>query len=506
MPLFVYKGQNEDGARRNGRVEAPDEQAALEQLRTNGIFASKIAPVKEPIKIEDLLSRRRRVPQDQLVLFTRQMATLIDAGVAILQALNILEKQIENARFKDVVRDVIDQVESGQQLAEALRKHPDVFSSLFISMVDAGENSGTLDESLSQLALQLEQASRLQKQIKAAMRYPLIILGVAVMVLVLLLVFVVPRFRSLFSSLGGDLPIPTKVVISLSQVLVPPDGKLLPVVPAIVILILAAAFAMILFAFRRFRLPPMPAFGLGASVGLFLGGLLYLFQFEPAFLTTSPLVAIPGGVSLITFFYDHDFPSAFVGVPQIVAIFGRVALLYVVFMILRSFWRRFIGTPEGRRAWDAFRLKAPLKIGSLVQKISMARFTRTLATLIKSGVPILTAFDIVRETAGNVLIEEAADEARQRVAVGSTIYSALDDSPAFPSLVTRMVQVGEETGALDEMLLKCAEYYEEEVDIAMKNIASLIEPVMVILIGLIVGSIVIALYLPIFGIFQLLEA
>lgn len=506
MALFAYKGAREDGSRATGRVEAAGQPEAIAQLQAAGITASKIVPVKEPIKIEDLLARKRKVPMDQLVLFTRQLATLVDSGVAILQGLNILDAQIENVRFKAIIREVVDAVESGQALADALRAHPDTFSRLYVAMIEAGESSGTLDESLRQLAKQLENENRMRKQVKAAMRYPTIVLGVAVMVLVLLLVFVVPRFRSLFSALGGDLPLPTKVVISLSEVFVPGDGKLFPLIPALGTLIFCASIGALLLSFRFLKVPPALAVLIAVATGAVLGGFLYLVQFEPAWLPGSVLVSIPGGIQMITFFYDFDLPTAFINAPQGIGILARLFFAYLVFRVLKMLWRRFVKSPEGRRAWDGFRLRAPLKIGPMVQKVSMARFTRTLATLTSSGVPILTAFDIVRETAGNVLIEEASAAARERVAVGSSIHGALEASPAFPPLVTQMVAVGEETGALDEMLMKSAEYYEEEVDIAMKNIASLIEPIMVIFIGLVVGSIVVALYLPIFSIFSLLQA
>lgn len=505
MGSYAYKGVDENGARRTGRIEANSQDEALAALRSLGIVASGIALDKQPVKIEDWMARKRNVPQDQLVLFTRQMATLIDANVSILQALGIMERQIENVRFKDVIRDLIESIESGEQLVVALRKHPDVFGPIYTSMIEAGESSGSLDNALLQLATQLERDAKLRKQVKAAMRYPLFILIFTLLTLALLLIFVVPRFTKMFSTLGGELPLPTRMVKELSSVLVPPDGRLIPLVPALGVGILILGVLAMVFCLRRLKFPPVPAFLIAAGIWVALGGFLYLLQYEPAWLPSSPLTMIPGGASLVAFFFTTDLPSAFIDVPQIVAILGRLVMLYGVFLLMRMAWRRYVKTPDGRRAWDSFRLRAPMKIGPLVQKVSMARFTRTLATLIGSGVPILSAFDIVRSTAGNVLIEEACDDARQRVAVGSHVHAALDQSSAFPQMVTRMVQIGEETGSLDQMLLKAAEYYEEEVDIAMKNLTSLVEPIMIVLIGAIVGGIVISLYLPIFSIYSLLD-
>lgn len=505
MASYAYRGVDENGAKRVGRIEAATQEDALNALRETGIIATKVALDKQPIKIEDWIARKRSVPQDQLVLFTRQMATLIDANVSILQALGIMERQVENVRFREVIRDVIESIEGGEQLGAALRKHPDVFGPIYTSMIDAGERSGSLDNALLQLSTQLERDAKLRKQVKSAMRYPMFILGITLLVLMLLLIFVVPRFTTMFSTLGGELPAPTRMVKELSSVLVAPDDKLFPLVPALGVGIITLGVLAMVFALRRFKLPPLLGLLVAFGIWVSLGGFLYLLQFEPAWLPSSPLTMIPGGASLVAFFFTTDLPSAFIGVPQFVAIIGRLAMLYGVFMLLRLAWRRYTATDEGRRTWDTFRLRAPMKIGPLVQKVAMARFTRTLSTLVGSGVPILSAFDIVRTTAGNVLIEEACDDARQRVAVGSHIHVALDQSTAFPQMVTRMVQIGEETGSLDQMLLKAAEYYEEEVDIAMKNLASLVEPIMVVLIGIVVGGIVMSLYLPIFQIYSLME-
>lgn len=507
MPRFEYRGVTTQGTQQSGQVEAPDEQAAVQGLAAQGVTPFEITPIKEAVKVEDLLARRRRVPTGELTVFTRQLATLVDSGVSVLNALVILEEQILNVRLRETLQRVIDEVEGGLSLSEAMAREPAAFSQLYIAMVRAGESSGSLHQTLSELASQLEREEKLRKQIKSAMRYPIVVAGVAGLVAVMLLTFVVPQFEALFATLGGDLPGPTQVVLQISQALVPPDGKLLPVMP---LLFVAATVVAILAGVGLYRLlelrPSTAAMTTGGLVGL-LWAILYTLQFEPSWLLlNSILLKIPGFADYAILAYGFDFPSAFIEVPTMVAVVGRLALLVGFVLLARNGISMLKATPQGRRAWDRFKLNAPMKIGPVVQKVVAARFTRTLSTLTSSGVPILTAFEIVKGTANNVLVEEAAESARQQVARGSTIAEPLAEANVLPSLVTHMINVGEKTGALDQMLLKTAQYYEDEVEISMKNLTSIIEPIMIVLVGVIIGGLVVTLYLPLFRIFDLLSA
>lgn len=504
MPRFQYRGTTAQGVHQSGEIEAADEQSAFAALRQRQVSPFEIVLIKESVKVEDLLQRRRKVPADVLVVFTRQLATMIDAGVSVFNALVMLSEQQDNVRFAEALSRVSNGVEQGMALADAFALEAGIFSPLYTAMIRAGEESGTLDEALRQLSLQLERDSRLRKQIKAAMRYPIIVLCFAALVTLILLLFVVPTFVSLFTDLGGQLPLPTQMIVGLSQVLIPPDGRLIPVLPIIFIALTLAAFVLSVVLFVIARLPGGLSMLIAVLSAVIIGVAVFTVQFEPNLIIAQLLPSVPGGVGLSVWALEHQLPTAFVSVPTAFATLGRILMLAAMVFASRAIWRWWINTEQGRWWWDRFRLNAPLKIGSVVQKVAVARFTRTLSTLTRTQVPILTAFDIVRGTSGNVLIEKAAQDARDHLVAGSTIAEPLAAANVFPPMVTRMIKVGEETGSLDTMLLKAAEYYEEEVEIAMKNLAAIIEPIMIIVVGAVVGTVVISLYLPMFRIYDLI--
>lgn len=507
MPKFEYRGVTTQGIQQSGQVEAPDERTAVAGLAAQGVTAFEMVATKDPIRIEDVWARRRRVPQAEIVVFTRQLATLVDSGVSVLNGLAILEEQVGNLRLREILQRVIDSVESGENFSDSLEKEPSAFSPLYIAMVRAGESSGSLHETLTELAVQLEREEKLRKQIKSATRYPMVVAVVATLVAVLLLTFVVPQFAGLFASLGGGLPGPTMFVLQLSQTLVPPDQMLIPLMPLFFLLALAASVAIGVGVYRLLEVRSLTAMLIALGLTVVSWAALFCVQYEPAWLLlNSTLLKIPGYASFAVFAYDNEMPSAVISAATGVAVIVRLVLLIGVAMLIRWSFNALKSTPDGRRAWDRFKLNAPMRVGPVVQKVVAARFTRTFSTLTAAGVPVLTAFEIVKGTANNVLVEEAAEAARQQVARGSTIAAPLAEANVFPPLVTHMINVGEKTGALDQMLLKTAQYYEEEVDLAMKSLTSIIEPIMVVIVGVVIGGLVVCLYLPLFKIFDLLSA
>jgi len=395
MPKFVWEGKTRAGGSLTGEIEAPNEAFVLAQLRRQ-----QIVPVKVKHKAKDLGFKlpgfRTKISQKELAIFTRQFATMIDAGLPLVQCLDILGMQQENQAFKSVILKVKEDVESGSTFADALSKHPKVFDELFVNLVAAGEVGGILDTILSRLAAHIEKAMRLAKKIKGAMVYPSTIIAVAVIVTVVLLLYVIPIFGKMFQDFGQALPAPTQFVLGLS------------------------AFT------QKYFLLVLVAFG-------------------------------------------------------------------ALYAALR--WYR--GTEGGRRNTDAFLLKLPI-VGSLLQRIAVARFSRTLGTMVSSGVPILESMDIVAKSAGNKVIEEAIVKARMSISEGKTIADPLSEAKVFPVMVTQMVAVGEATGALDTMLNKIADFYDEEVDAAVDALTALLEPMLMIFLGVVIGGLVIAMYLPIF--------
>jgi type IV pilus assembly protein PilC len=377
-------------------MEAPSEAFVLAQLRREQIAPLKIRKKGAELAIRLPWTGEKNVSRKELAIFTRQFATMIDAGLPLVQCLDILGAQQENATFKKVILKIKEDVESGSTFADALSKHPKVFDPLFVNLVAAGEVGGILDTILSRLADYIEKAMKLAKKIKGAMVYPSTIVAVAVVVTIVLLLYVIPIFAKMFSDFGQALPGPTLFVLALS----------------------------------------------GYTRKYFL--------------------------AVVVFFFALGF-------------------------LFRWYYR----TENGRRNVDRLLLRLPV-VGSLLQRIAVARFSRTLGTMVSSGVPILESMDIVARTAGNRVIEEAIVKARGSISEGKTIAEPLADSKVFPVMVTQMVGVGEATGALDAMLNKIADFYDEEVDSAVEALTALLEPMLMIFLGVVIGGLVIAMYLPVF--------
>jgi len=398
MPVYAWKGKTRQGTLTTGVMEAATVEAVEAQLR-----GQMLTPVSVKAKAKDiseyLVFLKQGIKTKELVIFTRQFATMIDAGLPLVQCLRILGDQQENATFKKIIEAVRSDVEQGSTFADALSKHPKPFDALFCNLVAAGEVGGILDTILNRLAVYLEKADALARKVKGAMVYPTTVLVVAVGVVVLLLVKVIPTFEKMFADFGGELPGPTQVVVSLSH---------------------------------------------------FMQEWIVIF-------------------------------------------------LVAVFAALTAFFQARKRSYKFRRATDALFLKAPV-FGPLIRKVAVARFTRTLGTMIASGVPILDGLDIVAKTAGNVVIEEALNSVRAAISEGRTIAEPLAEAGVFPGMVVQMIAVGEETGAMETMLSKIGDFYDEEVDAAVDALTAMLEPIMMVGLGGTVGSMLIAMYLPIFKI------
>jgi type IV pilus assembly protein PilC len=403
VATYTYRALNKQGEVLQDSVEGTDTMAVASELRQRGLL---VIDVKEKsIAQKDILEPFKRVKLGDLVVFSRQLATMINAGLSVVRALYILSEQTENKKLGDVVVAVRKDVEAGLSLSEALEKHPEVFSKLYVEMVRAGEIGGMLDTTLLRVADQLENDQELRRKVKSAMTYPIVVLVMAILAASFMLIFIVPVFARMFEDLGGTLPLPTRVAMGLSA-------------------ILTSVFGVLLYA------------ALGAGI----------------------------------------------------------------FAILR--WKK---TEQGRKIWGQAVLRIPFKIGDIVQKVALARFARTLAALSAAGVPILQAIEITAASSGNWVVENALLKSRDAVREGIPIYKPLEEEPVFPPMVTRMIAVGEETGDVDGMLGKIADFYESEVDAAVKALTSIIEPLMIVVVGGIVGGIVIAMYLPMFKIFELVQ-
>ncbi len=398
MPTFAYSGRTRGGQTVSGERIADTMEAAVSALRREQINVTKITPAKADAKAkkDKAGSIGKRVAAKNLAVFTRQFSVMIDAGLPLVQCLDILGTQEEDKNFSAVILQTRTDVESGASLADAMRRHPKTFDPLFTNMIAAGEAGGILDTILKRLATYIEKAVKLAGQVKSAMIYPIAVIVIAGGVVGVILWKVIPTFASLFSGLGAELPLPTRIVIALSDNLV------------------------------RF------------------------------------------------------FPFLIVGVGA--AAYG---------------FRSYYATDKGRRVIDATVLKAPV-LGNIMRKIAVARFCRTLSTLISSGVPILDGLEITAKTSGNAIVEDAIMTTRKSIERGETISAPLKDTKVFPAMVTQMIGVGEATGALDTMLAKIADFYEEEVDTAVAGLLTLLEPIMIAVLGIVVGGIVIAMYLPIF--------
>ena len=407
MPSFAYSAINAQGVETTGEIVASDLATARDSLRGNGLLAQwieeRLAPAAESQGGAFGLGKKK-VKAKSLQVFSRQFATMIEAGLSVVTALVILEQQTDDKALAAVVQDVREQVESGALLSEAMGQHPAVFNRLYVAMVEAGEAAGVLDLVLDRVATQIEKEEKIRRRVKGAMIYPTVVLVFASLVLVGMIMFLVPVFVKIFDQLGGDLPTLTAWVLKASNLL--------------------RGYWFIIF----------------------------------------PLIAL----SIWAFFR----------------------------------WKR---SATGRQAWDRLKLRFPMQIGVVVRKIAMARFSRTLATLVGSGVDIIRALEITAQTSGNWVVEDETLKMRERVQEGTPIAQPLIESPVFPPMVGQMVKIGEETGELEKMLSKVADFYEDEVDASIAALTSIIEPMMMIGVGVMVGIIIIAMYLPMFKMLSLIE-
>ena len=395
MPVYVWTGNSAKGDKKKGEMEAASEDAVRANLKRMKISVAKVKPKPKDL-FENIAFLQPKVKQHDIILFARQFSTMIDAGLPIIQCLEILYSQQENATFKKMLKSIKEQVESGATLAESLKKFPKHFDDLFVNMIAAGEAGGILDTILRRLSVYMEKAAKLKSQVKGAMTYPIVTLAIAGIVLIVILVFVIPVFEDMFKDFGSQLPAFTQMVIDASN-------------------------------FMKKNI-------IGIIVGLVLFGIAF---------------------------------------------------------------KQVLKTQKGREIFDDLILKLPV-IGLLIRKVSVAKFTRTMGTMLSSGVAIMEALEIVAKTSGNKTIEKAIYTVRSDIAEGRTMADPLAESNVFPAMVCQMIAVGESTGALDAMLEKIAVFYDEEVDQAVENLTSLIEPFMLVFLGVTIGGLVIAMYLPIF--------
>ena len=401
MSTFAFKALDLAGAAAGGEIDGDGREAVAAQLRGRGLIVLEIEE-KPAAGAGDLLGRFKKVKAQELTVATRQFSTMISSGMTMLRALQVLEEQAEGDKLREALADIRASVAQGSSLSEALGRHPDIFNDLYRAMVGAGESGGILEETLSQVADQLEKSDSLRRQVKAAMMYPSVIGGFALVVLIALVVFLVPVFENVFKDFGGELPLITRMTVALSDLMTQRWYLML------------AAVATTVFLFRRWK-----------------------------------------------------------------------------------------ATEGGKMQWDYFKLRVPMKIGTIVQKVALARFSRTYSALIAAGVPMLEAIDVTGRTAGNKVVEKSMFDVRDSVMAGGSIAAPMRDAPAvFPPMVTQMITVGEETGELPGMLGKIADFYEDEVAAAVKALTSIIEPIMIIVVGAIVGFIVIAMYMPMFSVYE----
>ena|SRR5208283_4577177 len=401
-PAFKWIGKSLKGGVQNGEMTASSKDEVISVLRRQGIVPTAVNEKKQATS-RFFGESKKKVTEKDLVIFTRQFATLFKAGIPIVQGLDILAKQLENKTFRKVVAQLRGDIETGSTLADAMKRHPSVFNDLYVNMVAAGETGGVLDDVLTRLAAYIEKAMKLKKKVKGAMIYPGIVISVAVLVVTIIMIFVIPVFAKVFSDVGVALPLPTRIVVGMSN---------------------------------------------------FVAGL--------------------GGILIVV---------------------GCTITAIAV--------RQFRKTTTGRRTIDRLLLTVYI-IGDLLKKIAIARFSRTLGTLIGSGVPILDALDICAKTAGNKVVEAAILHVKKEVTSGKTIAEPLSQSYIFPSMVVQMVSVGESTGSLDAMLVKIADFYDDEVDYAVTNLTTALEPALMIFLGVVIGFIVVSLYLPIFKLGQVI--
>ncbi len=394
MPLYEWEGKTISGTTRKGSTKASSEDALRATLRKDGVIVTKFAEKKEEKK--EKYNPKAKVPMLQIVIFTRQLSTMITSGLPLVQSLEILGAQIEDVNLRGIVREIKEKIEGGSRFADALKDYPQCFDQLFVNLVVAGEEGGLLDGVLQRLSVYMEKSEKLKSKVKSAMIYPISIVVVAIGVVFVLLIFVIPVFETMFKDMGATLPMPTQIVVNLSR-------------------------------------------------------------------------AVKGGIVYI-----------------IVAVVG-------IFYAFKKYYQ----SKGGRKTIDRLVLKLPI-FGVLTIKASVARVTRTLATLLSSGVAILESLDIVAKVAGNKIVEEALVVAKERISEGRSMSEPLEQAGIFPPMVVQMVQVGESTGALDNMLNKIADFYEDDVDNLVTNMTALMEPMIMAFLGVILGGLVVAMYLPIF--------
>jgi type IV pilus assembly protein PilC len=402
MASYAYTAINSAGLESSGEVNAADAAAAREALRIRGLLALELS--EQAAASQGSRLAVKKVKPKSLQIFSRQFATMIEAGLNVVTALVILEEQTEDRKLASVISELRADVEGGLLLSEAMARHPRIFSRLFVAMVEAGEAAGILEVVLDRVAYQIEKETKIKRRVKGAMMYPLMVMSFATLVLIGMLMFLVPVFVGIFEQLGGDLPKLTQIVVGGSNIL---KGYFYIVFPVI---------GLLIFGFFK----------------------------------------------------------------------GKK-------------------TESGRRLWDRFRIRAPAGIGKVIVKVGMARFSRTLSTLVAAGVDIIRSLEITGATAGNSLIEDATVHVKERVTQGVPIAVPLAESAIFPPMVAHMVRVGEETGELEKMLTKIADFYEDEVDSAIASLTSIIEPLMMIGVGIMVGIVIIAMYLPMFKLLTLIQ-
>ena len=400
MATFKFVAKDQNAKTVSGNISAENQTAVIDELRKRKLVVISVREVKESAQGGKIFGGKK-IKLDDLVIFSRQLATMVDAGIPLMQSLDALQEQVENPNFKKVIGSIRDDIEVGNSLSQSFSKHPRVFDTLYINMVKAGESSGMLNIILERVSNYLEKTISLQRKIKSAMVYPCIVVSMAIIITTFLLVKVVPTFSNIFDMLGQDLPFPTKILIMVSNII------------------------------RK--------------------GLIYVVA---------------------------------------VLFFGSVI------------GNRYIKTETGRLAFDRLKLKLPV-LGPLFRKVGVSRFSRTLATLTQSGVPILSALEIVAKTSGNKVIEIAVNNVRNNVREGESISQPLIKSGVFPPMVTRMIAVGEQTGELEKMLTKISDFYDEQVDAAVAGLTSMIEPLIIAFLGIVVGGIVVALFLPILKMTQI---
>jgi type IV pilus assembly protein PilC len=403
VAAYAYSAINADGLVHDGEVHAPDLSAAREQLRLRGLLPSTLKELPYSGE-QSARTAFKKIKPKSLQIFSRQFATMIEAGLNVVASLVILEEQTDDKYLAQIIKELRADVEGGMLLSQAMSRHPKVFDRLYIAMVEAGEAAGILDQVLDRVAFQIEKSTQIKRRVKGAMLYPTMVLIFATLVLIGMLMFLVPIFVKIFAQLGGQLPTLTQYVVSASN-LIRNDWFIL-------------------------------------------------------------------------------FP-------------GAGATIWGV--------RKYKRTEAGRQLWDRIKLRIPMKIGDVVLKVTMARFSRTLSTLVAAGVDIIKALEITGQTAGNWVVENALADVRARVHEGVPIATPLIENEIFPPMVSQMVKIGEETGELEKMLGKIADFYEDEVDAAISSLTSIVEPIMMIMVGLMVGVIIIAMYLPMFKMLTLVK-